>query len=68
MMFLERKWHIVAPGLFVMVSLPLFCVIYDKSNMIIDEEFHIAQGLQYCNWNFTTVIIYNPALLIIITK
>ncbi|XP_022915025.1 dol-P-Glc:Glc(2)Man(9)GlcNAc(2)-PP-Dol alpha-1,2-glucosyltransferase [Onthophagus taurus] len=37
----------------------VFNKIYQESKTIIDEEFHISQGLQYCNFNFTT---WNPKI------
>uniref|UniRef100_A0A1I8Q1F7 Dol-P-Glc:Glc(2)Man(9)GlcNAc(2)-PP-Dol alpha-1,2-glucosyltransferase n=1 Tax=Stomoxys calcitrans TaxID=35570 RepID=A0A1I8Q1F7_STOCA len=46
----------VAPLLLVLLfaaySLPLFLRVFSTTQMVIDEEFHIRQGLHYCRKNF----------------
>lgn len=38
------------------ISKLVFDNIYNTSKVVIDEAFHLPQGLQYCNFNFSTVI------------
>ena len=40
---------------YILISKPLFNEIYATSKNVIDEEFHIRQGLHYCEGNFTVV-------------
>lgn len=37
------------------ISLPIFNQVYETSKQVIDEEFHLRQGLHYCDGNFTVV-------------
>lgn len=37
------------------ISVPLFNAVYDASQQVIDEEFHLRQGLQYCGGIFDEV-------------
>lgn len=37
------------------VSKIIFDNVYLTSKQVIDEEFHIPQGLAYCNFHFDTV-------------
>lgn len=37
------------------ISKLIFDSIYITSKQVIDEEFHIPQGLAYCNLHFDTV-------------
>lgn len=39
----------------VTVSMQLFNRVYRTSKQVIDEEFHLRQGLHYCRGNFTIV-------------
>lgn len=42
-------------GLYVLVSVPLFHKVYNASQLVIDEEFHLRQGAHYCNGSFEVV-------------
>jgi hypothetical protein len=46
----ERKWfkHRFAL-IYAIVSFVLFEKVYDTSKLMIDELFHIGQGLDYCH-------------------
>lgn len=33
----------------------LFLKVFDTSSLVIDEEFHLRQGLHYCNGEFKIV-------------
>lgn len=39
------------------VSFVIFNRVYDTSKEVIDELFHIGQGLKYCNGKFSEVIL-----------
>lgn len=41
--------------LFVAYSLPLFLRVFTTTQMVIDEEFHLRQGLYYCQKQFNKV-------------
>ncbi|XP_065359549.1 putative Dol-P-Glc:Glc(2)Man(9)GlcNAc(2)-PP-Dol alpha-1,2-glucosyltransferase [Calliphora vicina] len=45
-------WPILLPLLFLAYSLPLFLRVYATTQMVIDEEFHLRQGLHFCNKRF----------------
>ncbi|BFF97589.1 putative Dol-P-Glc:Glc(2)Man(9)GlcNAc(2)-PP-Dol alpha-1-2-glucosyltransferase [Drosophila madeirensis] len=49
---MSGSWKLVLPMGFVMYSLPLFLRVNGTSNYIIDEEFHIPQGLAFCRKQF----------------
>lgn len=55
---MERSWfkhRIVA--LYSIISLITFERVYETSKEVIDELFHIEQGLNFCNYgNFQEVI------------
>ncbi|XP_037037118.1 putative Dol-P-Glc:Glc(2)Man(9)GlcNAc(2)-PP-Dol alpha-1,2-glucosyltransferase isoform X1 [Bradysia coprophila] len=40
-------------------SVFLFCKVFATSNLVIDEEFHLRQGLNYCNGDFT---VWDPKI------
>lgn len=42
-------------ALYVAVSALLFPLVYEASPEVIDEQFHLRQGLAYCNGDFDTV-------------
>ncbi|KAH8411128.1 hypothetical protein KR222_003841 [Zaprionus bogoriensis] len=46
------SWKLVLPVGFVLYSLPLFLRVNSSSDYIIDEEFHIPQGLAFCRKQF----------------
>lgn len=39
----------------ITVSMQIFNRVYKASKQVIDEEFHLRQGLHYCRGNFTIV-------------
>lgn len=39
----------------ITVSMQIFNRVYRTSKQVIDEEFHLRQGLHYCRGNFTIV-------------
>lgn len=45
----------VTIGIYLIVSIPLFYVVFNASELVIDEEFHLRQGLHYCNGSFDVV-------------
>ncbi|KAK5647020.1 hypothetical protein RI129_005484 [Pyrocoelia pectoralis] len=47
-------------AVFFLLSKLLFDEVFKESQLIIDEEFHIPQGVQYCNFTFDTVNILTP--------
>ncbi|XP_068142973.1 dol-P-Glc:Glc(2)Man(9)GlcNAc(2)-PP-Dol alpha-1,2-glucosyltransferase [Drosophila tropicalis] len=49
---MHGSWKIVLPIGFVLYSLPLFLRVNSTSDYIIDEEFHIPQGLAFCRKQF----------------
>lgn len=42
-------------GIFYIISQLLFNKVFETSLSIIDEEFHVPQGLAYCKYEFDTV-------------
>lgn len=48
-------WPILLPLMFLAYSLPLFLRVYATTHMVIDEEFHLRQGLHFCNKRFEIV-------------
>ncbi|KAH8270516.1 hypothetical protein KR018_011039 [Drosophila ironensis] len=46
------SWKLVLPVGFVLYSLPLFLRVNGTSEYVIDEEFHIPQGLAFCRKQF----------------
>lgn len=42
-------------AVFSLVSFAVFNRVYATSTEIIDELFHVGQGLKYCNGNFSAV-------------
>lgn len=47
---------------FFITSKFIFDKIYGTSQVVIDEAFHLPQGLQYCNFNFSTVSLHKLML------
>lgn len=45
---------------YVSLSVLLFLNVFDSSPLVIDEEFHLRQGLHYCNGDFTIVSTNAP--------
>lgn len=45
----------VVLGIYTIVSIAIFYVVYEASKLVIDEEFHLRQGREYCNGNFHIV-------------
>uniref|UniRef100_A0A1A9UXY2 Dol-P-Glc:Glc(2)Man(9)GlcNAc(2)-PP-Dol alpha-1,2-glucosyltransferase n=1 Tax=Glossina austeni TaxID=7395 RepID=A0A1A9UXY2_GLOAU len=45
-------WSLTLCLLFLIYSLPLFVRVYATTQMVIDEEFHLKQGLHFCNKRF----------------
>ncbi|XP_036338948.1 putative Dol-P-Glc:Glc(2)Man(9)GlcNAc(2)-PP-Dol alpha-1,2-glucosyltransferase [Rhagoletis pomonella] len=45
-------WPVLLPILFLAYSLPLFLRVYATAPNVIDEEFHLRQGLHFCNKRF----------------
>lgn len=54
---MDRSLKYLFLFLYVLISFVLFDDIYATSTEIIDELFHIGQGLKYCEGNFTSVRI-----------
>lgn len=57
---MKNYWYknlllLVAISSFAGVSKVIFDKVHLTSKNVIDEEFHLPQGLQYCNYNFSTV-------------
>lgn len=44
-------------GIYLIVSIPIFIVVYNASDNVIDEEFHLRQGKHYCNGSFEIVSV-----------
>lgn len=42
-------------GIYSLVSIPIFYLVYYASESVIDEEFHLRQGQHYCNGSFDVV-------------
>lgn len=53
--YLISKIPIFVVILFVIASFYLFNLVYKTTENIIDELFHIPQGLAYCHGNFSRV-------------
>ncbi|EDW19265.1 putative Dol-P-Glc:Glc(2)Man(9)GlcNAc(2)-PP-Dol alpha-1,2-glucosyltransferase [Drosophila mojavensis] len=49
---MSLSWKLVLPVGFVLYSLPLFLRVNGTAEYIIDEEFHIPQGLAFCRKQF----------------
>ncbi|EDV39310.1 uncharacterized protein Dana_GF25248 [Drosophila ananassae] len=49
---MNGSWKLVLPVGFVLYSLPLFLRVNGTSEYVIDEEFHIPQGLAFCQQKF----------------
>ncbi|XP_053951937.1 putative Dol-P-Glc:Glc(2)Man(9)GlcNAc(2)-PP-Dol alpha-1,2-glucosyltransferase [Anastrepha ludens] len=45
-------WPVFLPILYLAFSLPLFLRVYATAPTVIDEEFHLRQGLHFCNKRF----------------
>lgn len=43
--------------IYVSISVPLFFLVFNASELVVDEEFHLRQGRQYCMGNFEIVSI-----------
>lgn len=52
---MNGSWKVVLPVGFVLYSLPLFLRVNGTSDYVIDEEFHIPQGLAFCRKEFDVV-------------
>lgn len=55
---MERAWfkhRIIA--IYTLVSVIIFDRVYETSKEVIDELFHIEQGLNYCHGMFQEVIL-----------
>lgn len=45
--------------IYLSISFPLFYLVFNSSQTVVDEEFHLRQGRHYCMGNFHIVsIIY----------
>lgn len=44
-------------GIYFITSIQLFCRVYNASEVVIDEEFHLRQGRSYCSGRFDEVSI-----------
>lgn len=42
-------------GVYGIVSFYVFLKVYETSLLVIDEEFHLRQGMHYCNGDFAEV-------------
>lgn len=45
----------VIVGIYLIVSIPIFFIVFNASQNVIDEEFHLRQGKHYCNGSFEIV-------------
>ncbi|XP_055856815.1 putative Dol-P-Glc:Glc(2)Man(9)GlcNAc(2)-PP-Dol alpha-1,2-glucosyltransferase [Episyrphus balteatus] len=43
----------ISPLIYLVASIPIFNKLYDTTKSVIDEEFHLRQGLHYCNKRFS---------------
>lgn len=41
--------------IYTAISFVIFNRVYEKSKVVIDELFHLGQGMQYCHGNFSAV-------------
>ncbi|XP_030372993.1 putative Dol-P-Glc:Glc(2)Man(9)GlcNAc(2)-PP-Dol alpha-1,2-glucosyltransferase [Scaptodrosophila lebanonensis] len=65
---MHGSWKLALPFGFVLYSLPLFLRVNGTSEYVIDEEFHIPQGLAFCRKQFDvwdTKITTFPGLYLI---
>ena len=46
-------------SIYVVISIALFFLVFNTSQLVIDEEFHLRQGHQYCIGNFSYVSKWN---------
>lgn len=53
--FKMSYYKYVTIGIYLIVSIPLFHLVYHASQLVIDEEFHLRQGQHYCNGSFDVV-------------
>lgn len=51
----DRILKYVFITIYSVVSIILFDEVYETSSEVIDELFHVGQGLQYCQGNFSAV-------------
>lgn len=43
--------------IYSIVSTAVFYLVYNASQLVIDEEFHLRQGREYCDFNFHIVSV-----------
>lgn len=57
---MERSWfkHRIIL-IYTIISLLIFEKVYETSNLVIDELFHIEQGLHYCHGMYKEVNFKN---------
>lgn len=41
--------------IYVFISIPIFNLVFESSNLVVDEEFHLRQGQHYCKGHFHVV-------------
>lgn len=54
-MRISRVYLLIVFGAYVILSSVIFYNIYLTSNLVVDEEFHLPLGEQYCKFNFQVV-------------
>lgn len=59
---LDRCFKYCFLAVYTVVSIVIFDSVYEATSEVIDELFHVGQGLQYCQGNFTAVIIFHICL------
>lgn len=37
---------------YLLISVPIFLLVFESSDLVVDEEFHLRQGKHYCHGNF----------------
>lgn len=42
-------------AIYIAISIPIFIQVYNASELVIDEEFHLRQGQNYCQGDFFIV-------------
>lgn len=42
-------------AIYLTLTIPMFYQVYEASQLVIDEEFHLRQGRHYCDGNFSVV-------------
>uniref|UniRef100_A0A7G3AAW1 Dol-P-Glc:Glc(2)Man(9)GlcNAc(2)-PP-Dol alpha-1,2-glucosyltransferase n=1 Tax=Lutzomyia longipalpis TaxID=7200 RepID=A0A7G3AAW1_LUTLO len=52
-------WLFGAIGIYFLASLWLFNRVYSTTKLVVDEEFHLRQGLHYCHGNFS---VWDPKI------